>query len=55
MCKSIPDNQKHMTVDDRVIIEKGLDAKNSLRNIAWQLGKGPTTIAKEIKMNILVR
>lgn len=49
MCKSIPGNQKHMTMDDRVIIEKGLNAKQSLRSIALQLGKDPTTIAKEIK------
>lgn len=49
MCKSIPGNQKHMTMDDRVIIEKGLDSKQSLCSIALQLGKDPTTIAKEIK------
>lgn len=49
MSKSIPGNQKHMTMDDRVSIEKGLDAKLSLRSIALQLGKDPTTIAKEIK------
>ena len=49
MSKSIPGNQKHMTLDDRVSIEKGLDAKLSLRSIALQLGKDPTTIAKEIK------
>lgn len=38
-----------MTMDNRVTIEKGLDASLSLRNIAMQLGKDPTTIAKEIK------
>lgn len=36
-------------MNDRVNIEKGLDAKQSLRSIAMQLGKDPTTIAKEIK------
>ena len=25
MCKSIPGTQKHMTMDQRIIIEKGLD------------------------------
>jgi len=49
MSKSIPGNQKHMTMDNRVAIEKGLDTKLSLRSIAIQLGKDPTTIAKEIK------
>ena len=38
-----------MTMDDRVVIEKGLDQKRSLRSIAAQLGKDPTTISKEIK------
>ena len=55
MCKSIPGNQKHMTMDDRVIIEKGLDSKQSLRCIALQLGKDPTTIAKEIKKHRIIR
>ena len=49
MCKSIPGNQKHLTMDDRVVIEKGLDTKQSLRSIAHSLDKDPTTIAKEIK------
>lgn len=49
MCKPIPCNQKHMTMDDRVFIEKSLDSSKSLRSIAIQLGKDPTTIAKEIK------
>ncbi len=49
MCKSIPGNQKHMTMDQRIIIEKGLDQGCSLRSIALQLGKDPTTISKEIK------
>ena len=51
MSKSIPGNQKHMTMDDRVSIEKGLDAKLSLRSIALQLGKDPTTIAKEASLH----
>lgn len=55
MCKSIPGNQKHMTMDDRVIIEKGLDTNQSLRSIAMQLGKDPTTIAKEIKKHRTIK
>lgn len=38
-----------MTMDSRVIIEKELDKGSSLRSIAKQLDKDPTTIAKEIK------
>lgn len=49
MCKSIPGNQKHLTLDQRIIIEKELDQGKSLRSIALQLGKDPTTISKEIK------
>ena len=49
MCKSILGNQKHLTMDNRIIIEKGLDSCQSLRSIALQLDKDPTTIAKEIK------
>lgn len=49
MCKSIPGNQKHMTLDNRIVIEKALDAGRSLRSIASQLGKDPSTISKEIK------
>lgn len=49
MSKYIPGNQKHMTIDNRITIEKELDNRTSLRNIAMKLGKDPTTIAKEIK------
>ena len=49
MSKKIETNQKHMNQDNRVVIEKGLDASKPLSTIAAQLGKDPTTIAKEIK------
>lgn len=38
-----------MNQDNRVVIEKGLDASKPLSTIAAELGKDPTTIAKEIK------
>lgn len=41
--------QKHMTQDDRVVIEKGLDQSKSLKSIAIELDKDPTTISKDIK------
>lgn len=49
MYKTITGNQKHMTLDDRIFIEKGLEQQHSLRSIALQLGKDPTTISKGIK------
>ena len=39
MSKAIPGNQKHMTLDNRIVIEKALDMGQSLRSIALQLGK----------------
>ena len=41
--------QKHMNQDDRIVIEKELDQSKSLKAIALNLGKDPTTISKEIK------
>ena len=49
MSRKIETNQKHMNQDNRVVIEKGLDASKPLSTIAAELGKDPTTIAKEIK------
>ena len=49
MSKSIPGNHKHMTQDNRVTIEKGLDSGTSLRKIAESIGKDPSTVSKEIK------
>ena len=49
MSKSIPGNNKHMTQDNRVTIEKRLDASISLRKIAEEIGKDPSTVSKEIK------
>ena len=49
MSKKIETNQKHMNQDNRVVIEKRLDASVSFRAIGTELGKDPTTIAKEVK------
>lgn len=49
MSKLIPGNQKHLSLQDRITIEKALDQKLSFRNIASVLCKDPTTISKEIK------
>lgn len=49
MYKLIPGNQKHLALDDRIIIEKDLDLGCSLRNITMQLKICSSTIFKEIK------
>lgn len=49
MSKHVPGNQKHLDLEKRITIEKGLDAGLTLKAIAIQIGKDPTTIAKEIK------
>lgn len=49
MSESIPGNNKHMTQDNRVTIEKRLDTSTSLRKIAEEIGKDPSTVSKEIK------
>ena len=42
-------NQKHLTLDNRIIIETGLSEGRPLSSIAADLHKDPSTIAKEIK------
>ena len=49
MSSLIPGNQKHLTLDNRVFIEKGLDQDMSMKDIAKPLCKDPSTISKEIK------
>ena len=49
MSKLIPGNQKHLTLDDRIFIEKELEKGSSFKSIAIMLCKDPTTISKEVK------
>jgi len=42
---------KHLIMEDRLIIEYGLDENYTLKEIADRLKKDPTTISKE-KLNI---
>lgn len=46
---------KHLRIEDRLIIEYGLDQNYSLKEIAKRLGKDPTTISKEIKRNRFIK
>lgn len=49
MSNLIPGNQKHLTLDDRVFIEKCLEQSMNMKDIARPLCKDPSTISKEIK------
>ena len=49
MSKQIPGNQKHMTLENRITIETGLNAGKSLKAIAQEINNDPSTISKEIK------
>lgn len=44
-------NQKHLSMTQRIWIEKGLNDKESFANIAKKIEKHPSTVAKEIKRN----
>ena len=46
---------KHLKMEDRLIIEYGLDQNYTLRTIAELIGKDPTTISKEIRRNRFVK
>ena len=48
MSKQIHDN-KHLTLDERKIIQTGIENRSNKVDIARTIGKDATTIAKEIK------
>lgn len=49
MSKEIRVNQKHLTLDNRIFIEKSLDNGMSFKDISKHISKDPTTISKEVK------
>ncbi len=49
MDTSAVNRQKHMTQEDRITVETGLNEGKSLKEIASLIGKDPTTISKEIR------
>ena len=46
---------KHMTADDRKVIEDSLNQKMTYADIARILEKDPTTISKEVKNHLVIR
>ena len=49
------EKNKHLTAEDRKVIEDSLNHKMTYASIANALGKDPTTISKEVKNHIVVR
>jgi IS30 family transposase len=54
MSKEIRGNQRHLTLENRIYLEKGLDNGMAFKEIAKYLCKDPTTISKEIKKHRLL-
>ena len=48
-------NNKHMTLEDRITIEKGLSNDASLKAIALTLNKDKSTILREIKRHVKIQ
>ena len=44
-------NQKHLTFEQRVDIEKGLTENKSFKEIAKIIGKDPSTVSKEVRLH----
>ena len=49
MNKNVKGNHKHLLLSDRIFIEQSLYQGKTLKSIAFEIGKDPTTISKEIK------
>ena len=43
---------KHLTLDDRIEIQNGLQNGITFKTIAKRIGKDPTTVSKEVKKHI---
>ena len=54
MSKLTHDN-KHLTLDERKIIQTGIENRSRKINIARTIGKDPTTVAKEIRKHIIIK
>lgn len=47
--------KKHMTLEDRIIIETSLKDKDSFKTIAGRIGKNPTSVSREIRSLLIFR
>lgn len=48
-------NQKHLTLSDRINIEKGLNSRKSFAEIARIIHKDPTTVSKEVRRHAQIK
>ena len=48
-------NQKHLTLSDRIRIEKGLNNSLSFAEIAREIHKDPTTVSKEVRKHTKIK
>ena len=46
---------KHLTLDDRISIQKGLKDRLTFADIAASIGKDPSTISKEVRGHLIVK
>ena len=46
---------KHLTFEDRLEIQAGLNLGLSFKEIAKRIGKDPTTVSKEIKARLVIQ
>ena len=47
-------NYKHLSLEERVLIEDRLNFQKSIRSIAKELGKSPSTILREIRNHSVI-
>lgn len=47
--------QKHLTLDQRILIETGLIENKSFAEIARSIGKDPSTVSKEVRRHARVK
>ena len=53
MSRNIPGNNKHLTLSDRIYIEKCLDEDSTFKDIAKYLCKDPSSITREVKSRLI--
>jgi IS30 family transposase len=49
----MPNKHKQLSIEERETIQAGLWAKKSIRNIAQELGRSPSTVSRELTRNAL--
>lgn len=50
--RRLPMKQKHLTLEERILIQRFLEESNSIRYIADRLDRSPSTVSREIKRHV---